>query len=111
VDRVCGFIGSYYVSLAGRVDALVFAGGIGEKGAALRAAVAEKCACLGFAIDARANDEYAGGGDVVVDIGRKAVGGGEGGRWEPQQKKVLVCATDEQFEMARSCAEDGRLWK
>ena len=33
VDRVAGFIGSYFVSLEGRVDALVFAGGIGEHSA------------------------------------------------------------------------------
>src|ERR1700710_2676893 len=33
VDRIIGYVGSYYVSLHGKVDALVFAGGIGEKGA------------------------------------------------------------------------------
>src|ERR1700737_645896 len=32
VDRVVGFIGSYWVKMGGKVDALVFAGGIGEKG-------------------------------------------------------------------------------
>lgn len=41
----------YYVKLLGNVDALVFAGGIGEKGGQLRQAVIDKVACLGFGID------------------------------------------------------------
>lgn len=101
VDRVCAFVGSYYVSLAGRCDALVFAGGIGERSDRLRAAVAEQCACLGFGIDGAAN---AGlkfeAGEVVKDITAPGA-----------RHKVLVCATDEQFEMARGCAEDEQLWK
>ncbi|KAI1751876.1 acetate kinase [Xylaria castorea] len=31
IDRICGYVGAYYVALGGRVDALVFAGSIGEK--------------------------------------------------------------------------------
>lgn len=46
VDRVCGFVGSYYVTLQGQVDALVFAGGIGEKSALLRSAVLQQAGCL-----------------------------------------------------------------
>jgi acetate kinase len=102
VDRVCGFVGSYFVSLRGRVDALVFAGGIGEKSARLRAAVVEQAACLGFALDERANNEVGaadGEGWVVQDVGREGV-----------TPRVLVCRTDEQFEMARMCAEDEELW-
>lgn len=48
VDRVLGFVGDYYVKLEGKVDALVFAGGIGEKGALLRKRVVEGVKCLGF---------------------------------------------------------------
>ncbi|KAH6854409.1 Acetokinase family-domain-containing protein [Chaetomium sp. MPI-CAGE-AT-0009] len=76
VDRISAFVGAYYVSLRGRVDALVFAGGIGERSARLRAAVVDQ-------------------------------GGGEGGDSAP---RVLVCRTDEQFEMARMCAEDAEFW-
>lgn len=90
VDRVLGFVGSYYVKLEGRVDALVFAGGIGEKGPSLRSAIVEKCRCLGFEIDEARNGRKMEG--VVVDIGREGKG------------RVLVCKTDEQFEMARECA-------
>ncbi|MCJ1290531.1 hypothetical protein MMC34_002070 [Xylographa carneopallida] len=91
VDRILGFIGSYYVKLDGRVDALVFAGGIGEKGASLRAAIVNKCRCLGFELDEERN--AAPIEHVVQDVGR------EGAR-----HRTLVCRTDEQFEMARSCA-------
>lgn len=92
VDRICGFIGAYYVSLQGEVDALVFAGGIGEKGAELRKSVVERCACLGFTIGEEANGK-GGGDDVVWDISGKG------------KHKVLICKTDEQLEMAREVVE------
>jgi acetate kinase len=97
VDRICGFIGSYYVSLHGKVDALVFAGGIGEKSGRLRRAVVEQIACLGFVLDEDADSKKVS--DVVQDIS------GAGAK-----HKVLVCATDEQFEMARVCTEDKEFW-
>ncbi|KAH6625987.1 acetate and butyrate kinase-like protein [Chaetomium sp. MPI-SDFR-AT-0129] len=101
VDRICGFVGAYFVSLHGRVDALVFAGGIGERSDALREAVVERVGCLGFALDD--GDGKGGGGQdptaVVWDVGKRGV--------EP---RVLVCQTDEQFEMARTCAEDEEFW-
>ncbi|ETS87703.1 acetate kinase [Pestalotiopsis fici W106-1] len=97
-DRVCGYVGSYYVSLAGRVDALVFAGGIGEKSDVLRRRVVDQVACLGFALDEDRNALPVE--DVVQDIGR-----------EGAKHRTLVCQTDEQFEMARSCAADQELWK
>ena len=90
LDRILGFVGSYYVKLDGNVDAIVFAGGIGEKGARLRSAIMEKCKCLGFELDEERNGRKIE--DVVVDIGKGARG------------RVLVCKTDEQFEMARGCA-------
>lgn len=93
VDRIADFVGSHYVKLGGQVDALVFAGGIGEKGAQLRQAVVDKTACLGFALDASANGEPAD--EVVVDIGEKGA-----------KHTVLVCQTDEQSEMARECAQE-----
>ncbi|KAL9074748.1 MAG: hypothetical protein Q9161_002117 [Pseudevernia consocians] len=90
VDRILGFIGSYYVKLEGTVDALVFAGGIGEKAALLRTRIVDKCKCLGFEIDEEKNDKAIE--DVVQDIGKEA------------RHRTLVCQTDEQFEMARQCA-------
>jgi len=97
VDRICGFVGTYYVTLRGQVDALVFAGGIGEKSDQLRAAVVDQVECLGFAIDAEANAAKIEG--TVQDVGKKGV-----------TPRVLVCQTDEQFEMARMCAENDEFW-
>ncbi|MCJ1283515.1 hypothetical protein MMC26_002845 [Xylographa opegraphella] len=91
VDRILGFVGSYYVKLDGQVDALVFAGGIGEKGASLRTAIVDKCRCLGFELDEARNGAPIE--RMVQDIGK-----------EDARHRTLVCQTDEQFEMARSCA-------
>lgn len=93
VDRVCGFVGSYYVSLQGKVDALVFAGGIGERGVELRSTVVEKCSCLGFGISEESN-----GGNEGDDVVRDISGNG--------RHKVLICKTDEQLEMAKEVAEE-----
>lgn len=101
VDRVCGFIGQYYVSLGGDVDALVFAGGIGEKSALLRKKVVEQCRCLGFRLAADGDDAAIVDNDerIVSEVGARDA-----------KHRVLVCRTDEQFEMARMCAEDEELW-
>lgn len=106
VDRVCAFVGSYYVTLRGQVDALVFAGGIGERSGRLRAAVVEQCACLGFAIDDDRNDADADAADpaaVVWEVGRPVERDG-------RTHRVLVVRTDEQLEMAHAAAEDPALW-
>ena len=86
VDRILGFIGSYYVKLEGRVDALIFAGGIGEKGASLRAAITQKCKCLGFDLDEEMNGKPIK--DVVQDIGKGS-----------SKHRILVCQTDEQVSL------------
>lgn len=91
VDRIVGFIGNYYVRLGGRVDAIVFAGGIGEKSASLRQLIIRECQCLGFGIDSSRNRDLEG--VQVVDIGRPG-----------SSHRALVCRTDEQFEMAEQCA-------
>ncbi|THC90484.1 hypothetical protein EYZ11_010048 [Aspergillus tanneri] len=93
VDRILGYMGSYFVKLGGKVDAVVFAGGIGEKSALLRRTVIEKCACLSFAIDSSANDKGPADDQIVTNISK---GTGNG----PQ---ILVCQTDEQYEMAYKC--------
>lgn len=97
VDRICNYVGSYYVTLGGKVDALVFAGGIGEKSARLRKRVVEQCECLGFEIDMDLNGEKIE--EVVQEVGIKSA-----------KHRVLVCQTDEQFEMARACVEDEELF-
>lgn len=71
------------MKLEGQVDALVFAGGIGEKGASLRTAVAKKCECLGFELDDEKNSKSIE--DIVQDIGKQGT-----------KHQTLVCQTDEQ---------------
>ncbi|KAI9758691.1 MAG: hypothetical protein M1835_000559 [Candelina submexicana] len=90
VDRIVGYVGTYFVSLEGKVDALVFAGGIGEKSALLRATITQKCRCLGFYMDVTKNDSPAN--EVVADIGEQG-----------HNPRILICRTDEQYEMARQC--------
>lgn len=101
VDRVCGFIGAYYVALGGNVDALVFAGGIGERSARLRRAVVDAVACLGFRLDEARNQAPVPPEAVVCDLGPDPA---------PASHRVLVCQTDEQYEMARACAMKDELW-
>lgn len=95
VDRLVGYVGAYFVKLGGKVDALVFAGGIGEHGVELREVVAKKVACLGFEIDGQRNGKVGDG--VVESIGSDG---------QSNEKRVLVCKTDEQAEMAEQCAKE-----
>jgi len=97
VDRVCNYVGSYYVTLNGKVDALVFAGGIGEKSGLLRKRVTDEASCLGFGVDNELNGKSIE--DVVQDVGRKGA-----------KHRTLVCQTNEQFEMARYCVVDETLF-
>ncbi|KAK2742383.1 hypothetical protein FQN55_007917 [Onygenales sp. PD_40] len=104
LDRIAGFIGNYFVKLDGRVDALVFAGGIGEKSAVLRAKVVERCRCLGFRVGGEVNEKGLEGveEEAVVEISGEngEVGGDDGLR------RMLVCRTDEEYEMAYSCVNN-----
>lgn len=93
VDRVLNYVAPYFIKLDGEVDALVFAGGIGERGVKLRKAVVESVRCLGFALDEAKNGQP--GDDVVTDVSAASA-----------KHKTLICRTDEQLEMARGVIED-----
>lgn len=73
------------MKLEGQVDALVFAGGIGEKSALTRRVLTEKCSCLGFGIDQGKNEKGPGEEETVLDVSK----GKDGPR-------VLVVQTNEQ---------------
>ncbi|KAF8207097.1 acetate and butyrate kinase [Mycena galopus ATCC 62051] len=93
-DRVLNYVGSYHLKLGGAVDALVFSGGIGERSKELRALIGERVECLGYAhIDEERNGAVDGTEGVVLDVGAA----------EFSTKRLLVCRTDEQLEMARQC--------
>ena len=78
-------IGAYAAALGG-LDALVFAGGIGEGAAPIRARVCESLAFLGVDLDAARNTAHA----PVISSGRVT---------------VRVMRTDEEVEIARSTRE------
>lgn len=90
-DRIVNFVGSYYVKLEGQVDALVFAGGIGEKANLLRSRVVEKCQCLGFELDQQKNEDAIK--ETVHDISSQGA-----------THRTLVCQTDEQVRSGPSLA-------
>lgn len=84
--RVKKYIGSYFAVL-GRVDAVVFTGGIGENSARVREQSCEGLSALGIFLDERRNLETSSG---ITEIQR-----------EDGKIKVLVIPTDEEREIAR----------
>lgn len=88
VHRMCREIGGMVASLGG-LDALVFTAGIGENCAPLRRRVCEQLAFLGIQLDGAANSAPKLDADVAL----------------PESKvRVLVIATDEDWEIARQVA-------
>lgn len=84
------------MKLDGHVDALVFAGGIGEKSALLREKVVEKCRCLGFAIGPEENSKGLADGCAVTDVSQKM----ESRQCTAKGPRVLICQTDEEVSRA-----------
>lgn len=83
--RVLKYIGAYAIQL-GRVDAIVFTGGIGENDIAFRASVVERLTTLGIKLDAQANNVR--GEEVVVSAPDSPI-------------KVMVVPTNEELVIAR----------
>jgi len=91
--RIKKYIGAYFAVL-GRVDALVFTGGIGENDAELRVSRCAELALLGIAIDEKKNQQLTGD---VCNI-----------QQETMPVKILVIATNEELEIAlqaKACIE------
>lgn len=87
--RVLQYIGAYAVEL-GRVDAIIFTGGIGENAISFRASVVDGLLALGIELDAAAND--ARGKELVISSAGSRV-------------KVMVVPTNEELLIARdTCA-------
>jgi acetate kinase len=85
--RVRKYIGAYLAAMGG-ADAIVFAGGIGENAAQVRAEVCAGLGWLGAEVDAAANARTVGGREGRIDAG--------GGRLE-----LWVIPTDEELLIAR----------
>lgn len=85
VDRIMPPLGGMYLKLGGKVDAICFSGGIGEKSSAVREAIIKPMSFLGISLDSSKNDESPD--DPIVDITKSG------------QVKILVVQTDEEFEV------------
>lgn len=83
--RIKKYIGAYYAAL-GRVDALVFTGGIGENAAGIRALCCEGLERLGIEIDENKNSRPANG---ILEI-----------QSANAPLKILVIPTNEELEIA-----------
>ena len=83
--RLKKYLGAYY-ALLGRVDAVVFTGGIGENDADVRARTCDGLENLGIYLDAEANLAADRGDRAVSDAGSPV--------------KILVIPTNEELEIA-----------
>ncbi|SPL91815.1 Acetate kinase [[Actinomadura] parvosata subsp. kistnae] len=88
--RIRKYVGAYY-ALLGRVDAIVFTGGVGEHDAATRAESLAGLERLGITVDAALNEADATGERAVSPPGAEV--------------PVLVVPTDEEGEIARQTLE------
>jgi acetate kinase len=84
--RIRKYVGAYY-ALLGRVDAIVFTGGVGEHDAATRAASLARLDRLGITVDPALNQLNTTGERAVSPPGAEV--------------PVLVIPTDEEWEIAR----------
>jgi acetate kinase len=98
--RIKKYIGAYHAAL-GRVDAIVFTGGIGENSARVRKESCEGLATMGILLDDGRNKRVSSG---ITEIQR-----------EESRVKILVIPTDEELEIARQTIEtirrDCGAWK
>ncbi|MGY3886825.1 acetate kinase [Aeromonas aquatica] len=85
--RVAKYVGAYAAAMDGRLDALVFTGGIGENAAMVREMVLARLALFGFKVDKDANNA--------------AVLGGEGPITTADSRLALVMPTNEELVIAR----------
>jgi len=83
--RAIKYIGAYAIEL-GRIDAIVFTGGIGENDIAFRASVVERLTALGIKLDASANNVR--GQEALISTA-------------DSQIKVMVVPTNEELVIAR----------
>jgi acetate kinase len=83
--RALKYIGAYAIEL-GRVDAIIFTGGIGENGTEFRASIVERLTTLGIKLNAEANKVR--GKEALISTDDSPI-------------KVLVVPTNEELVIAR----------
>lgn len=91
VRRIVKYIGAYYVLLGGKIDALVFTGGIGEFSFEIRGMVLPSLSCLGVTLcEKRNNDCFGKAGYICTD---------------DSTLKAIVMPTNEELMIAESAVE------
>jgi len=90
MHRMRKYLGSYMVALDGKVDAVVFAGGMAEKSPLLRSMLCENLGSLGFQVDEEKNNH--GGGKFSENFAIHAEGSGS---------QIWVLPTNEEQEIAQ----------
>ncbi len=86
--RVRKYIGSYFVEMAGKVDALVFTGGIGENSPVIRERISAGLESIGLNLDKRKNNKTSGGESACISK-------------ESSTLKAFVFPTNEELLIAR----------
>ncbi|EFJ05158.1 hypothetical protein SELMODRAFT_431820 [Selaginella moellendorffii] len=88
ICRIRKYLGAYIVDLEGKVDALVFSGGVGERSAKMRSMVCERLEAFGIQVDEEKN------GKSLREIHK-----------DGSRIKVLVIPTNEQLCIAQQTRE------
>lgn len=86
--RIRKYIGAYHAVL-GKVDAIIFTGGIGENSVLVRKQSCDGLSCFGISIDGRKNKRVSGASGIFEIQGGQSV------------IKILVIPTNEELEIAR----------
>ncbi|CAH0533997.1 Acetate kinase [Vibrio stylophorae] len=89
--RLAKYVAGYTASLEGRLDAIVFTGGIGENSAPIREMVLNRLAILGVEVDSEANLKARFGGEGVITTDNSRV-------------PAMVVSTNEELVIAQDTA-------
>lgn len=90
IYRLKKYIGAYYAVL-GKIDAIIFTGGIGENSSLVRSSVCKDMDHLGISIDEEVNEKRV---DGIVQLNKKDMA-----------LKILKVPTDEELEIAKQTKE------
>ncbi|KAG9126058.1 hypothetical protein FRC07_005092 [Ceratobasidium sp. 392] len=90
LDRLMTYVGAYVVKARGKLDGIVFSGGIGEKSVKLREDVGRALTWLGCVVDQGANEAVGSQKHTVTEITDKT-----------SRLKLFVCLTDEESQCAK----------
>ncbi|MCO5568927.1 hypothetical protein L7F22_022630 [Adiantum nelumboides] len=91
VYRIRKYLGAYYLNLGGRVDAVLFSGGIGERSASVRQMVCSNLEMLGLIVD-QCKNQVEGNGLREIQA-------------ETSRIKVLTVPADEELAIAQQTLE------